>query len=97
MNKKFVISLLSIILTFLLVLGCDLSRNNDLNKIDAISDFEKKYMDNSDYQCSSKKESEIKNSQIKLDENNNKSHSYYSRLSNVSDYSDKTHIYCKRK
>ncbi|ACN93363.1 conserved hypothetical protein (plasmid) [Borreliella finlandensis] len=83
-------------LTFLLILGCDLSINNDRSKIDGVSHFKKKYMDNSDYQCLSKKESEVKNSQIKLDENN-KNNSYYSRVSNVSDYYDKTHISCKRK
>ncbi|MBB6208399.1 DUF5425 family lipoprotein [Borreliella lanei] len=97
MNKKIIILLLSMILTSLLVLGCDLSTNKDRNKIDGVSNFKKKYMDNLDYQCLSKKESEVKNSQIKLDENNNKNHSYYSRLSNVSDYYDKTHISCKRK
>nr|WP_272876512.1 DUF5425 family lipoprotein [Borreliella burgdorferi] len=70
MNRKFVISLLFIILTFLLILGCDLSINNDRNKLDGASHFKKKYMDNLNYQCLSKKESEAKNSQIKLDENN---------------------------
>ncbi|WKC89480.1 DUF5425 domain-containing protein (plasmid) [Borreliella finlandensis] len=97
MKKKFIISLLFMVLTSLLILDCDLSINNDRNKIDGASHFKKKYMDNSDYQCLSKKESGAKNSQIKLDENNNRNHSYYSRVSNVSDYYDKTHISFKRK
>lgn len=96
MNRKFVISLLFIILTFLLILGCDLSINNDRNKLDGVSHFKKKYMDNLNYQCLSKKESEAKNSQIKLDENNNKNHFYSSRVSNVSNYHDRTHISCEK-
>ncbi|MBB6213678.1 DUF5425 family lipoprotein (plasmid) [Borreliella californiensis] len=97
MNKKFIISLLSIKLNFLLVLGCDLSINNDQNKIDKISDFENKYMNNLDYQCLGKKDSEVKNSQIELNANNNKNHSYSSRISNVSTYYDKTHTSCKKR
>ncbi|MCD2332715.1 DUF5425 family lipoprotein [Borreliella americana] len=98
MNKKYIISLLSVILTFFLILGCDLSINNDQNKVDGTSNFnKKKYMDNLDYQCLSKKESEVKNSQVKLDENNNKTRSYYSRISNFSNFRNKTHTFCQRK
>ncbi|MGF7101854.1 DUF5425 family lipoprotein [Borreliella kurtenbachii] len=96
MSKKFAISLLSIILNFLLVLSCDLSINTDQNRIDEISNFEKKYMNNLDYQCLSKKESSVINSQIKLN-NNNKNRSYSSRISTVSNYHDKTHTSCQRK
>ncbi|QFI15074.1 DUF5425 family lipoprotein (plasmid) [Borrelia sp. CA_690] len=96
MNKKFTISLVSITLTFLLVLGCDLSSGASRNRIDGISDFKKKYIDDSNYKCLGKKESESENSQVKLDENNNNNRSYYSRVSNVSNYYDKTHVSCKR-
>ncbi|WNY65431.1 DUF5425 family lipoprotein [Borreliella carolinensis] len=97
MNKKFTILLLSIILNFLLVLSCDLSINTNQNKIDKISNFEKKYINNLDYQCLSQKESVIRNSQIKLSGNNNEKLFYSSRISNVSNYYDKTHTSCKRK
>ncbi|AEL19525.1 DUF5425 family lipoprotein [Borreliella bissettiae] len=95
MNKKFAISLLSIILTFLLVLGCDLSTNNAENKMDDIFNLEKKYMNNSNYKCLSKNESIVKNSKIKLDANNTRSRSYSFRETNVSDSYNKTYSYCK--
>lgn len=95
MNKKFAISLLSTILTFLLVLGCDLSSNNAENKMDEIFNLEKKYMDNSNYKCLSKNEAIVKNSKIKLDANNTRSRSYSSRETNVSDSHNKTYSYCK--
>ncbi|WP_324281083.1 DUF5425 family lipoprotein (plasmid) [Borreliella garinii] len=95
MKKKFTISLLSTILTFLLVLGCDLSNNNAENKIDDIFNLEKKYMDNSNYKCLSKNETIVKNSKIKLNANNTRSRSYSSRKTNVLDSYSKTHSYCK--
>ncbi|AEL19425.1 conserved hypothetical protein (plasmid) [Borreliella bissettiae DN127] len=97
MSKKFAISLLFIILNFLLVLGCALSVNTDESKIDTISNFEKKYMNNLDYQCLSQKESAVRNSQIKLSGNINEKRFYSSRISNVSNYYDKTNTSCKRK
>ncbi|WP_210362454.1 DUF5425 family lipoprotein [Borreliella garinii] len=95
MNKKFTISLLSTILTFLLVLGCDLPNNNAENKMDDIFNLEKKYMDNSNYKCLSKNETIVKNSKIKLNANNTRSRSYSSRKTNVLDSYNKTHSYCK--
>ncbi len=95
MNKKFSISLLSTILAFLLVLGCDLSSNNAENKMDDIFNLEKKYMDNSNYKCLSKNEAIVKNSKIKLGVNNTRSRSYSSRETNVSDSYNKTYSYCK--
>lgn len=95
MNKKFVISLLSTILTFLSVLGCDLSSNTAENKMDDIFNLEKKYMDNSNYKCLSKNEAIVKNSKIKLDANNTRSRSYSSRKTNVLDSHNKTYSYCK--
>ncbi|WNY60638.1 DUF5425 family lipoprotein (plasmid) [Borreliella bissettiae] len=97
MSKKFAISLLSVILNLLLVLSCALSVDTDQNKIDKISNLEKKYMNNLDYQCLSKKESSVRNSQIKLSGNNNEKRFYSSRISNVSNYYDKTHTSCRRK
>ncbi|WOY07570.1 DUF5425 family lipoprotein [Borreliella carolinensis] len=97
MSKKFAISFLSIILNFLSVLSCDLSINTDKNKIDRISNFEEKYMNDLDYQCLSKKESSARNSQIKLSRNNNGKRFYSSRISNISNHYDKTHTFCKRK
>ncbi|WNY66334.1 DUF5425 family lipoprotein (plasmid) [Borreliella andersonii] len=97
MNKNLIISLLSIMLTSSLILGCDLSMNKDRNKMNEPSNFKKKYIDNLDYRCLSGKESGAKNSQIKLDGNDNKNHSYYSRVSNVVNYYDKTYISCERK
>lgn len=95
MNKKFVISLLSTILTFLSVLGCDLSSNTAENKMDDIFNLEKKYMDNSNYKCLSKNEAIVKNSKIKLDANNTRSRSYSSRETTVLDSHNKTYSYCK--
>ncbi|WNZ73066.1 DUF5425 family lipoprotein [Borreliella garinii] len=95
MNKKFAISLLSTILTFLLALGCDLSSNNAENKMNDIFNLEKKYMDNSNYKCLSKNEAIIKNSKIKLDANNTRSRFYSSRETNVLDSYNKTYSYCK--
>ncbi|WP_215535726.1 DUF5425 family lipoprotein [Borreliella bavariensis] len=95
MNKKIAISLVSTILTFLLVLGCDLSSNNAENKMDDIFNLEKKYMDNSNYKCLGKNEAIVKNSKIKLDTNNTRSRSYSSRETNVSNSYNKTYSYCK--
>ncbi|WP_210366397.1 DUF5425 family lipoprotein [Borreliella garinii] len=96
MNKKFIISLLSTILTFLSVLGCDLPTNIAENKMNDISNLEKKYMGDLDYKCLSKNEAIVKNSKIKLDANNTGSHSCSSREANVSDSYNKNHSYCKR-
>ncbi|ACN52900.1 MULTISPECIES: DUF5425 family lipoprotein [Borreliella] len=87
MNKKFIISLLFIISTFLLVFSCDLSINSDQNKMDG----------DLDYKCLlSKKESgKLKNSQIKDDNNSN--NSYYFRVSNYSNSYSKTYSSCKTK
>ncbi|WNY63328.1 DUF5425 family lipoprotein (plasmid) [Borreliella carolinensis] len=97
MNKRFAISLLSIILNCLLILSCDLSTNSDQNKIDKISNLEKKYINSLEYQCLSKKESAVRNSQIKLNGNNSERRFYSSKISNFLNYYDKTYTSCKRK
>lgn len=97
MNKKFAISLLSTISALLLVLGCDLSSNDAENKMDDISNLEKKYLDNLNYGCLSENEARIQNSQIKLDVNNGIRRSYSSRETNVSNSYSKTHSSCKTK
>lgn len=95
MNKKFIILLLYKITFFLLILSCDLSENTPQNKMNDISNLEKKYMDDLDYKCLSKKESvKFKDSQ-KLDINNNKNSSYYSRISNFSNSHNKTRTFCE--
>lgn len=95
MNKKFIISLLYKITFLLLILSCDLSENTSQNKMNDISNLEKKYMDDLNYKCLSKKESaKFKDSQ-KLDNNNNKNRSYYSRISNLSNSHNKTRTFCE--
>ncbi|WP_151074083.1 DUF5425 family lipoprotein [Borreliella turdi] len=95
MSKKFIISLLYSIIN-LLLLGCDLSENTLQNKRNNIPNLVgKNYMNDSNYKCLTKKESVgFKDSQ-KLDNNNNKTHSYYSRVSNFSNFHNKTHTSCK--
>ncbi|WKC87626.1 DUF5425 family lipoprotein [Borreliella japonica] len=97
MSKKFIISLLSIISTFFLVLGCDLLGNNDQSKMDDIFNLEENHKDDFDLKCISKKDYVVENSQIKLDVNNNRGNSYHSRVSNVSNSHSKTHSYCMTK
>ncbi|WPM06347.1 DUF5425 family lipoprotein (plasmid) [Borreliella sinica] len=98
MSKKFAISLLSIMSTLFFLLGCDLPGDIDQSKKDDIFDLEQKYMnDSGDYKCLSKQESRTKNSQIKLDANNNINNSYYSRVSNFSNSYNETHSYCNKK
>ncbi|WLN25844.1 chromosome replication/partitioning protein (plasmid) [Borreliella valaisiana] len=76
----------------LLLLGCDLSENTLQNKRNNISNLVgKNYMNDSNHKCLTKKESVgFKDSQ-KLDNNNNKTRSYYSRVSNFSNSHNKTH------
>lgn len=95
MNKKFIISLLYKITFLLLILSCDLSENTSQNKMNDIANLEKKYMDDLNYKCLSKKESaKFKDSQ-RLDNNNNKNRSYYSRISNFANSHNKTHTFCE--